>query len=635
MLLFAWVVAPSFIVAQYNVLAGYLGDNRQPWFLHGLLDLPLERRNRILHKFYERHPVTGELLHAGWPTYVEGILSEQEQETVERVHDECFAWPVRRPRLLATVRDLNADLLSLVECDHYDDFWKIEMQKLGYEGIYKRRPGRSQDGCAIFYRPSVFELEASQGIEFLGRCTTMNGAADTDATNTVPSFGDRVALLVLLRHIQSGRRLIFISTHLARNPEDPNKTKDRARQMAQLLYQLTRFATEHNAMPNEQESDDDGDDAVPAMIAGDMNETNLRHIATIARIKCGLADEACHPLVFASRAPRTADTSVTAARQMCIDYLVLQSSHLAAQEALEPAALVSREDPIPNQRHPSDHLPIAFRIAFLDYDDTVRELAESWWNVIIARATQKESSELLDNSNASSSRQKPLRLDELRMAFGHFDKDGDGLCAVDELHTGLAHLCDAHGGGNQEEIITKTLDFLREKLPTFGGVLPLTDFTTVYIKSWLQSQDSFLDRVESLQTILDLDLSDLPSQRRKKEAVDADELLDSVIHNYFGDYFFRSQVRAAFSFFDFDASGSFDMMELYQSFSTACPFDVKAELIQDIFDGMGKGYDEKISLDEFADFLVSTHLSKDPTWVSFKTRASSAVDGKASAAQWL
>ena len=26
----------SFSVAQYNILAGYLGDNRQPWFLYGV-----------------------------------------------------------------------------------------------------------------------------------------------------------------------------------------------------------------------------------------------------------------------------------------------------------------------------------------------------------------------------------------------------------------------------------------------------------------------------------------------------------------------------------------------------------------------------------------------------------------------
>ena len=56
-----------------------------------------------------------------------------------------------------------------------------------------------------------------------------------------------MGLIVLLRHL-SGRRLIFISTHLARNPEDEAMTKDRAKQAAQLFQHLTRFAGEHDAM---------------------------------------------------------------------------------------------------------------------------------------------------------------------------------------------------------------------------------------------------------------------------------------------------------------------------------------------------------------------------------------------------
>ena len=40
---------PEFTVGQYNILAGYLGDNRQPWFLYGI-DLSPERRSAITDK---------------------------------------------------------------------------------------------------------------------------------------------------------------------------------------------------------------------------------------------------------------------------------------------------------------------------------------------------------------------------------------------------------------------------------------------------------------------------------------------------------------------------------------------------------------------------------------------------------
>ena len=59
-------------------------------------------------------------MNVGWPNYVRGLLSEEQQRTVERVNKEAFAWDVRVPRLLAVIDRCDADLLSLVECDHYE-----------------------------------------------------------------------------------------------------------------------------------------------------------------------------------------------------------------------------------------------------------------------------------------------------------------------------------------------------------------------------------------------------------------------------------------------------------------------------------------------------------------------------------
>ena len=60
-----------FTVAQYNILAAYLGDNRQPWFLYGLPNgaLTEERRHGIMKKFYERG-ADGKYCNIGWPNYV-------------------------------------------------------------------------------------------------------------------------------------------------------------------------------------------------------------------------------------------------------------------------------------------------------------------------------------------------------------------------------------------------------------------------------------------------------------------------------------------------------------------------------------------------------------------------------------
>ena len=101
----------EFRVAQYNILAGYLGDNRQPWFLYGI-DLPEERRAAIMKKFYEKGP-DGKYANAGWPKYVDGILTDEEQAQVSSFHEKFFLWENRRPALMRVIDGCDADLLSL------------------------------------------------------------------------------------------------------------------------------------------------------------------------------------------------------------------------------------------------------------------------------------------------------------------------------------------------------------------------------------------------------------------------------------------------------------------------------------------------------------------------------------------
>ena len=93
---FAEQTPPSkeFIVAQYNILAGYLGDNRQPWFLYGI-DVSEERRAQIITKFYQRDE-NGKYANAGWPKYVTGILSDEEMKIVEERHKSRYV-PQPRP----------------------------------------------------------------------------------------------------------------------------------------------------------------------------------------------------------------------------------------------------------------------------------------------------------------------------------------------------------------------------------------------------------------------------------------------------------------------------------------------------------------------------------------------------------
>ena len=137
--------ATVFRAAQYNILASYLGDNRQPWFLYGV-DLTDERRAQILALFYATKP-DGSYANAGWPHYVRGVLSEEEQRAVETVDASHFAWAVRRDALLTRILSTEAEVLSLVELDEYEQFFRPRMREHGYDSVWQKRPrDASADG---------------------------------------------------------------------------------------------------------------------------------------------------------------------------------------------------------------------------------------------------------------------------------------------------------------------------------------------------------------------------------------------------------------------------------------------------------------------------------------------------------
>lgn len=232
----------QFKVAQYNILAGYLGQNTQPWFLYPIpkLDEPRglsangepteSRRAEILNKFYARDP-DGKLLNKGWPRFVEGLLSPEEIAAVERLDADIFTWDKRKHKLVSTCLELECDVLSLVELDSFD-YFSTTLGGHGFDGRFKKRPRESTaDGCGIFWRKSKFSLHASCDIEFVDH--------DPKSGKEVK---DRCALVTILKSTEKKNTfVVVVSCHLARNPEEKTKDEIRAHQVASLFNQLTNF----------------------------------------------------------------------------------------------------------------------------------------------------------------------------------------------------------------------------------------------------------------------------------------------------------------------------------------------------------------------------------------------------------
>ena len=114
----------------------------------------------------------------------------------------------------------------------------------------------------------------------------------------------------------------------------------------EVLRVLATFAKEQEALD------------APVILTGDMNATSFTRLRGIACVVALLKSESLvHPFSFDCADVPTMPTSVTTARQMRIDTIMYQSRKVSLVDVSEHSKL-SQDNPIPNEEHPSDHIPI-------------------------------------------------------------------------------------------------------------------------------------------------------------------------------------------------------------------------------------------------------------------------------------
>ncbi|EYU39961.1 hypothetical protein MIMGU_mgv1a018036mg [Erythranthe guttata] len=87
----------------------------------------------------------------------------------------ALSWAYRKQNLLREIVGYHADIVCLqeVQSDHFDDFFSPEMEKHGYQAIFKKKTMKAFggnmktiDGCATFFRRDKFEHVRDFGFEF-------------------------------------------------------------------------------------------------------------------------------------------------------------------------------------------------------------------------------------------------------------------------------------------------------------------------------------------------------------------------------------------------------------------------------------------------------------------------------------
>ncbi|MBA0551300.1 hypothetical protein Golob_022192, partial [Gossypium lobatum] len=122
----------------------------------------------------------------------------------------ALSWPYRRQNLLREIVGYRADIVCLqeVQCDHFDEFFAPELDKHGYQALYKRKTNEvysgnihTIDGCATFFRRDRFSHVKKYEVEFNKAAQSLTEVAVQTTQKKVALnrlVKDNVALIVVL-----------------------------------------------------------------------------------------------------------------------------------------------------------------------------------------------------------------------------------------------------------------------------------------------------------------------------------------------------------------------------------------------------------------------------------------------------
>ncbi|KAJ2954659.1 hypothetical protein O0L34_g2955 [Tuta absoluta] len=165
-------------------------------------------------------------------------------------HPYNLKWKVRAARLYDEIVKLSPDILCLqeVQASHIETFYS-KFEALGYFGIYKQKTGQRQDGCAIYFKQSLFDMDDHISVEYY--------QPELPILNR-----DNIGMMVKLRPKKYlGPPIVVATTHLLYNPK---RTDVRLAQVQVLLAELDRFAYYSNGRESGH---------LPVIITGDLNST--------------------------------------------------------------------------------------------------------------------------------------------------------------------------------------------------------------------------------------------------------------------------------------------------------------------------------------------------------------------------
>ena len=179
---------------------------------------------------------------------------------LSKVSDEHLSWEYRKLRVMVNISiqliphfllngspafhvnfsstqgeitQYSPDIITMQEVDHYDDFFRPELKRLGYVGLFAPKPlsaclvvSNSSDGCAIFVKENKFRMISSESLTLALTRAKMDDEGDLNEEDIYIRAQNQVALIAVMEFIPNKKQkdarlqlkdpplLIVSTTHL-------------------------------------------------------------------------------------------------------------------------------------------------------------------------------------------------------------------------------------------------------------------------------------------------------------------------------------------------------------------------------------------------------------------------------------
>ncbi|KAL9234260.1 hypothetical protein vseg_009148 [Gypsophila vaccaria] len=306
----------------------------------------------------------------------------------------ALKWEYRRKNLLHEILLYNADIVCLqeVQSDHFEDFFKPELESYGYQAVYKKKTremftgsGYTIDGCATFFRGDTFKKIIAYELEFSRTALTLIGRLEPSQRDQarVRLIKDNIALVVILEmvgnassHAPSWSRLCVVNTHIFASKGSPDV---KLLQVSGLINEIEKTGLTDPSMPLFICGDLNsvpGSDPYILLAEGEVNpacgEEAIDPLGILPHLKLrhsmNLASAYTAPQGMNMRERSTGEpsfTSLTPRRQRTLDYIFHTVDNLEVKGLLELPDIESVGGTLPSPLCSSDHIALMAKFRIL------------------------------------------------------------------------------------------------------------------------------------------------------------------------------------------------------------------------------------------------------------------------------